>query len=80
VTNPSRDAFSPVDFGSPAGGPRSVTGWLTGPGGRILAALAATAHHREITHALLGEQPQTSALHHVRDMLAQAGVLLPRDE
>jgi hypothetical protein len=50
------------------------------PGGRLLAALAATAHHRELTHALLDEQPQTSALHHVRDMLVQAGVLPPRDE
>ena len=67
-------------FGS-AGSPRSVAGWLTGmPGGTLLAALAATAHHRELTHALLDEQPQTPALHHVRDMLVQAGVLPPRDE
>jgi hypothetical protein len=67
-------------FGS-AGSPRSVAGWLTGmPGGMLLAALAATAHHRELTHALLDEQPQTSALHYVRDMLVQAGVLPPRDE
>jgi hypothetical protein len=59
-----------------AGSPRSVAGWLTGmPGGRLLAALAQTAHHRELTHALLDEQPQTSALHHVRDLLVQAGVL-----
>jgi hypothetical protein len=67
-------------FGS-AGSPRSVAGWLTAmPGGTLLAALAATAHHRELTHALLDEQPQTPALHHVRDMLVQAGVLPPRDE
>jgi hypothetical protein len=46
----------------------------------LLAALAAAAHHRELTHALLDEHPQTSALHHVRDMLVQAGVLPPRDE
>jgi hypothetical protein len=67
-------------FGS-AGSPPPVAGWLTAmPGGILLAALAATAHHRELTHALLDEQPQTSALHHVRDMLVQAGVLPPRDE
>ena len=55
---------------SEASSPRSVTGWLAGmPGGRLLAALAETAHHRQLTHALLDEQPQTSALHHVRDML-----------
>ena len=67
-------------FGS-AASPRSLAGWLTGmPGGMFLAALAATAHHRELTHALLDEQPQTPALHHVRDLLVQAGVLPPRDE
>jgi hypothetical protein len=66
---------------SEAGSPKSVTAWLTGmPGGRILAALAATAHRREVTHALLDEQPQNPALHHVRDMLVQAGVLPARDE
>src|SRR5712664_3162469 len=59
--------------------PRSVTGWLTGPGGRLLAELAETAHRRQLTHALLDEQPQT-ALHHVRDMFVQAGVLPARDE
>jgi len=58
--------------------PRSVTGWLTGPGGRLLAALAETAHSRQLTHALLDEQPQTAALHHVRDMLVQADVLPAR--
>jgi hypothetical protein len=64
-----------------AGSPRTVTGWLTGmPGGRVLAALAETAHRRELTHALLDEQPQTPALHHVRDLLVQAGVLPARDE
>jgi hypothetical protein len=66
---------------SEAGSPKSVTAWLTGmPGGRLLAALAATAHRREVTHALLDEQPQNPALHHVRDLLVQAGVLPPRDE
>jgi hypothetical protein len=66
---------------SAAGNPKSVTAWLTGmPGGRILAALAATTHRRELTHALLDEQPQNPALHHVRDVLVQAGVLPARDE
>lgn len=65
---------------SDAGSPRSVTGWLAGAGGRLLAALAATAHRRQLTHALLDEQPQTPALHHVRGMLVQAGVLPARDE
>jgi hypothetical protein len=66
---------------SDAGSPRAVTGWLTGmPGGRLLAELAETAHRRQLTHALLDEQPQTPALHHVRDLLVQAGVLPPRDE
>jgi hypothetical protein len=60
--------------------PRSVADWLTGPGGRLLAALAETAHRRELTHALLDEQPQTSALHRVRDVLVEAGVLPARDE
>jgi hypothetical protein len=66
---------------SDAGSPRAVTGWLTGmPGGRLLAELAETAHHAQLTHALLDEQPQTPALHHVRDLLVQAGVLPARDE
>ena len=69
-----------VHFGS-AGSPRSVAGWLTGmPGGTLLAELAQAAHHEQLTHALLDEQPQTPALHHVRDMLVQAGVLPARDE
>jgi hypothetical protein len=65
---------------SGASSPRSVTGWLTGPAGRLLAALAATAHERQLTHALLDEQPQAAALHRVRDMLVEAGVLPARDE
>jgi hypothetical protein len=64
-----------------ASSPRSVTGWLAGQaGGRLLAALAETAHHRQLTHSLLDEQTQTSAVHHVRDMFVQAGVLPARDE
>ena len=66
---------------SDAGRPRSVTSWLAGQaGGRLLAELAAIAHRQQITHALLDEQPQTSALHHVRGILVQAGVLPARDE
>lgn len=66
---------------SEAGRPRSVTGWLAGQaGGRLLAELAATARRRQITHALLDERPQTSALHHVRGILVQSGVLPARDE
>lgn len=65
---------------SGASSPRSVTGWLTGPASRLLAALAATAHERQLTHALLDEQPQAAALHRVRDMLVGAGVLPARDE
>jgi hypothetical protein len=65
---------------SGASSPRSVTGWLTGPAGRLLAALAATAHERQLTHALLDEQGQAAALHRVRDMLVGAGVLPARDE
>jgi hypothetical protein len=65
---------------SGASRPRSVTGWLTGPGGRLLAALAAAAHERQLTHALLDEQTQGAALHRVRDMLVEAGTLPARDE
>jgi hypothetical protein len=67
---------------SDAGSPRTVTGWLTGmPGGRLLAALAATAHRRQLTHALLDEQAQTPALHRVRiafGLLSSATFLVDR--
>ena len=64
-----------------AANPGSVSDWLRRrPGGTILAELAATAHHQQITHHLLDERPQTHALHHVRDVLVSAGVLPPRAE
>lgn len=70
----------PAGLSRPRGPRRADRAPARKAAGRLLAALAATAHRRQLTHVLLDEQPQAPALHHVRGMLVQAGVLPARDE
>jgi hypothetical protein len=61
--------------------PSSVLDWATRrSGARLLADLAARAHHQPVSHHLLDTFPQTPALHHLRQLLAHAGVLPERTE
>jgi hypothetical protein len=61
--------------------PSSVLDWASRrSGGRLLATLAARAHHEPVSHDLLDTYPQTPALHHLRQLLVHAGVLPERTE
>ena len=61
--------------------PSSVLDWVTRrSGARLLAGLAARAHHEPVSHDLLDTYPQTHALHHLRQLLVHTGVLPERTE
>jgi ABC-type multidrug transport system ATPase subunit len=75
-------ALSECSFQLPAHRIIALVG-ANGAGKSTLMSIAAgllPAHRRQLTHALLDEQPQTAALHRVRDMLVEVGVLPARDE
>lgn len=56
--------------------------WFRGnsPGLTVLADLARQAHEHPLDHALLDTYPQTPALHWLRALLVNAGLLPSRDE
>jgi hypothetical protein len=61
--------------------PRSALDWVTRrSGAQLLAGLATHAHHEPVSHDLLDTDPQTPALHHLRQLLVHAGVLPGRTE